>query len=357
MSAPQTRTEVFSEEVLAAVSVEAAKEVRDARKIQTPFLDECAAVHGKGKPVKDTAQRWMHAWNIGEHSQPTRIRTGYERPNLGVSGVLVPMILNPGEVMFPILFSEKEEDIFGDRLAQTDALTQRIKSVMGAAMRKFEQNCWQGGVVGFEDFLSLNGDDNADGILESTAPGGQNNVIGGFSKATYQSLPGTQNQAGDAAGDFSTNGLLQIWEMAIRAKTRGDGETDKLRCFFSEKGLRNYKASVQTNERYVVEGGKDPRLDASILELYVQGIKARPAPYMPNAGTATTADPWTMAIINIGGVYPVWTKVKRDGYFGMSDFKDIGNGYSVKMAKVTVNGQMWPSEFASSCILIDGEVL
>jgi lysozyme family protein len=51
----------------------------------------------------------------------------------------------------------------------------------------------------------------------------------------------------------------------------------------------------------------------------------------------------------------MWSKVIRDGYFSMSDFENIGNGYDVRVAEILVRGQLWVQAWGSSALLTNGE--
>jgi lysozyme family protein len=62
-----------------------------------------------------------------------------------------------------------------------------------------------------------------------------------------------------------------------------------------------------------------------------------------------------MLMVDLNAIYVCWSKVIRDGYFSMSDFANIGNGYNVRVAEVLVRGQLWAESFASSAFIANAE--
>ena len=325
-------------ELLSATSIEAAKEARDVRHVTTPFLAELARVHGEGQPSKQSGHKWVGSFQTGGHSSPTRRRTGYEQMNLSFSGVLTPMVLTPAEVSYPIGISGVEEDLNGGDLQTIELAARRSKSVMNEAKRQFEQQMIQGGVSQYDDWLTLNGIDHASthmGLLEAAAT--PTATIGGFNRATFAALEGVPNQFFD-----------------IKAKARATDDLAGLSVICSEKGMENYKRTIQANERYMVTG-TDGQLDATGMNLMINGVPAHVSTYMPNAGTNSTSNPATFYILDLNAIYVCWSKVIRDGYFSVSDFEPIGNGYQVRVSEILVRGQLWVEAFSSSAVLVDGE--
>ena len=301
-------------ELLSATSIEAAREARDVRHVTTPFLAELARFHGEGQPSKGSGHKWIGSFSTGDHSSPTRRRTGYEQMNLSFSGVLSPMVLTPAEVSYPIGISAVEEDLNGGDL-------QTIELVMNEAKRQFEKQMIQGGVAQYEDWNTLNGANSnftGKGLLEAAAAGSQSNTIGGFSKSTHSSLPGANNQFFDIGSSFNTAGLVGLYRTIIAAKARATDDLSGLTVLCSERGMENYKRTLQANERYM----------SSDISFY---------------------------LIDLNAIYVCWSKVIRDGYFSMSDFENVGNGYQVRVAEVLVRGQLWVESWGSSAVLTNGE--
>ena len=341
-------------ELLSATSIEAAKEARDLRHIVTPFLAEHARVHGEGQPSKGSGHKWIGSFQTGNHSSPTKRQTGYEQMNLSFSGVLTPMVLTPAEVSYPVGISAVEEDLNGGDLQTIELASRRAKAVMNKAKRDFEKHMLFGNVPEYEDWYSINGEEEGDGFLEALAPGTQNNIIGGFSKSTHLALPGANNQFFDVGGSFNTSGLTGIYRTLIKAKARAIDDLDGLTIFMSEKCMENYKRTLQANERYMIMDGDD-RIDGANMNLMVSGLPAHVSTHLGLATTAGNSMTTSMLMVDLNAIYVCWSKVIRDGYFSMSDFANIGNGYNVRVAEVLVRGQLWVEGFASSAFIANAE--
>tara|TARA_R110002124_G_scaffold131555_3_gene293783 strand:+ start:672 stop:1733 length:1062 start_codon:yes stop_codon:yes gene_type:complete len=341
-------------ELLSATSIEAAKEARDLRHIVTPFLAEHNRVHGEGQPSKGSGHKWIGSFQTGNHSSPTRKQTGYEQMNLSFSGVLTPMVLTPAEVSYPIGISSVEEDLNGGDLQTIELASRRAKATMGKAKREFEKHMLIGGVAQYDDWNTLNGVDTATaatGYLEDQAPGAQNSVIGGFSKSTFSALTGSQNQFANVGGSFNTSGLNSLYRVLIKAKARATDDMGGLTVLCSEKGLENYKRTLQANERYMIMDGQDS-VDGANMNLLISGVRAHVSTHL---GNNVDSDKISFYVVDLNAIYVCWSKVIRDGYFSMSDFMSVGNGYNVRVAEVLVRGQLWVESFASSAVITNAE--
>ena len=347
-----TTTLTVDNELLSATSIEAAKEARDLRHVVTPFLAEQARVHGEGQPNKGSGHKWIGSFQIGNHSSASRRRTGYEQLNLSFSGVLEPMVLTPAEVSYRIGISAVEEDLNGGDLQTIEIASRRAKAVMSKAKRDFEEHMLVGGVSQYDDWHSLQGTDIADGFLEAAAPGTQNNIIGGFNKGTHSALPGANNQFFDVGSSFNTSGLTGIYRTIIKAKARALDDMSGLTIICSEKALENYKRTLQANERYMIMDGNDT-LDGANMNLMINGVPAHVSTFL--GSYSPTGIRHSMVLVDLNAIYVCWSKVIRDGYFSMSDFANVGNGYSVRVAEVLVRGQLWAESFASSAVIGDAE--
>ena len=356
---PTTSLTVDSE-LLSATSIEAAREARDVRHVTTPFLAELARYHGEGNPNKGSGHKWIGSFQTGEHSTPTLRRTGYEQLNLSFSSILTPMVLTPAEVTYPIGISAVEEDLNGGDLQTIELASRRSKAVMAEAKRQFEKQMIKGGVAQYDDWGTLNGIDytgsgtTAAGLLEHAAVGSQSNTYGGFSKSSFASMEGTQNQFFDIGSSFNSSGLVGLYRTIIKAKARATDDLGGLTVLCSEKGMENYKRAIQANERYMVSSGSEG-LDATNLNLLINGVPAHTSNHMPDDGTNSTANKASFYLIDLNAIYVCWSKVLRDGYFSMSDFENVGNGYQVRVAEILVRGQLWVEYWGSSALLVNGE--
>tara|TARA_A100001515_G_scaffold63027_1_gene49846 strand:- start:775 stop:1833 length:1059 start_codon:yes stop_codon:yes gene_type:complete len=340
-------------ELLSATSIEAAKEARDLRHIVTPFLAEHNRVHGEGQPSKGSGHKWIGSFQTGNHSSPTRKQTGYEQMNLSFSGVLTPMVLTPAEVSYPIGISSVEEDLNGGDLQTIELASRRAKATMNKAKREFERHMLLGGVAQYDDWNTLNGVSVTNGYLEDAT---QTSSIGGFSKSTHSALPGAQNQVFDVASSFNTSGLNGLYRVIIKAKARAIDELSGLTVLCSEKGLENYKRTLQANERYMIMDGNDS-IDGANMNLMISGLPAHVSTHLGDGAPSGTfsSDKISFYIVDLNAIYVCWSKVIRDGYFSMSDFMNVGNGYNVRVAEVLVRGQLWVEGFASSGVILNAE--
>ena len=347
-----TTTLTIDNELLSATSIEAAKEARDLRHVVTPFLAEQARVHGEGQPSKSSGHKWIGAFQTGNHSAPTKRQTGYEQMNLSFSGVLEPIVYTPAEVSYPIGISAVEEDLNGGDLQTIELASRRAKAVMSKAKRDFEEHILCGSVSQYDDWFTLEGTANADGFLEALAPASQNNVIGGFSKATNSALPGATNQFFDVGGSFNSSGLTGIYRTIIAAKARALDDLNGLTVIMSEKAMENYKRTLQANERYMIMDGNDS-IDGANMNLMISGLPANVSTFL--GSYSTSGKRHSIYLLDLNAIYACWSKVIRDGYFSMSDFANVGNGYNVRVAEVLVRGQLWSEGFASSAVIADAE--
>jgi len=343
-------------ELLSATSIEAAKEAKDVNHVTTPYLAEHARIHGEGNPNKGSGHKWITSFQTGGHSAPTKRRTGYEQMNLTFSGVLTPLVLTPAEVSFPIGISAVEEDLNGGDLQTIELASRRAKSVMNEAKRQFEQQIIKGGVAEFDDWNTLNGIDfSSQGMLEHRAPATQTNVIGGFDKAAFQSMPGTQHQFADVGGSFNSSGLTSLNRVIIKAKARAIDDISKLSVFCSESAFENYKRTLQASERYIINSNDDS-LDGTGMQLMINGVPAHVSTFMPNdVSGGSLTNKASFYLVDMASIYCCWSKVLRDGYFSMSDFEAVGNGYSVRVAEVLIRGQLMVDFWGSSALITNAD--
>jgi lysozyme family protein len=92
------------------------------------------------------------------------------------------------------------------------------------------------------------------------------------------------------------------------------------------------------------------------MNLMVSGLPAHVSTHLGQATTVSAGSITTsMLMVDLNAIYVCWSKVIRDGYFSMSDFANIGNGYNVRVAEVLVRGQLWAESFASSAFIANAE--
>jgi hypothetical protein len=344
-------------ELLSTTSLYIAKDIKDARHVNLVFMDEQDRVHGKGKPQKTGGTRWIQGIGTGEHSATTRLQTGYEAINLSVSGVADPAYFQPGHVVRPVLISGEEEEVNAQPERVVEIAGLRVRQTMSGLMREAEKQCMSGSVVGWEDFLTVNGvDDNfgtANGFLEEATKATQGNAVGNLTKSDYDDtvVHGIFNQRYDIGAAFNSAGITGLNRLVIDCNLYNDGNDKGRAIFASQAGLQNYKRSVQAYERYV----DSDTLDAGNLNLAVGGVKVRLSNYMPTAGTNSATDPVSFYLIDFNDIHFCWSKGKYDGYFGMDDWKDVSGEFDVRMTKIRVRGQLVFKKLSTSGMAFDGE--
>tara|TARA_R110000824_G_scaffold335318_1_gene521903 strand:- start:190 stop:1248 length:1059 start_codon:yes stop_codon:yes gene_type:complete len=340
-------------ELLSTTAIMAAEEAKDALHINTPLIEAQERVHSKGFPNKSGGVKWIQGIGTGDHSKNTRMRTGYEAIDLSVTGVATPVVVTPAKVVRPVLISGEEEELNGGEEQIIDIVAMRTKQTIGGLKRDFCKQIIQGSVTGFEDWGTLNGvDETTAGLLEEAAFGSQDSTYGGFSKSTHSSIPGAQNVRYDIGGSFNSAGLTGLNRVLIETEKYADDDLLKSRVVLaSTSGMENLKRSLQAYERYT----NADTLDGTNLKLHVGGVPVAVEHYMPTSGTNTTADPISFYVIDFSNIYVCWSKGIQDGYFGMSEFREVGGDYDVRRALITVRGQLWVRKWSTSAILFDGE--
>lgn len=351
-------TSVFNNldaELVSATGITLADNERDLLDVNTPFLNRHNEVHGKGKPRKKGSTRWGHGMPIGRHSTGTAQDTGYESINGTVSGVVVPFAVQPAEIVYPVAISQREADDAGSEDAAFDLYGKRMRQAMNAAKRDWEQHLFQNNIAGMDNFIPLNGDDATDGAIESDGRGSNTNTVGGFNRGTYADAAGAQNDSYDFAGAFGTNGLAGLAQIDSNIRARGAVDLASAFSAFSVLGLANYKRTVQAYERYMRSGGSKEAIDAVILELAVAGIPTPSTTFFPNAGTATTANPWTYVRGDLRNVYFCWGEGGRDGYFGLAGAQLVSGLQRVMVDLIVVRGQLMVESWHGWATGVDGE--
>ena len=189
-----TTTLTIGNELLSTTMHIVMKEWRDNIYTSTAFLEAQTRIHGEGGPTQAGGTRIVQPLGFGEHSNTTRLQTGYERIDLSVSDVFQPAVYDFAHVVRPIAISAEEELTNQGDAAVLSILENRVTSVANALKREYVKQMVQGNVVGWEDWNSLNGIGTSvtNGFLENAAAGGgsQDASVGGVSKATFASKTG-----------------------------------------------------------------------------------------------------------------------------------------------------------------------
>lgn len=350
--APNTNV---SNEELSTTGYVLAKEIRDTLHRKVALLDAMKEKHGDGNPNRQGGNRLIFPVDVKEHAlSGTGITTGYEEVVADVQETEVPIIYKWGEMLFPIVISEREEFENSGETAVINILANRIKNTMGKARRQFNEHAIAARADWRSDsgWRTLNGIDYTDGYLENRAIGSQTNSWGDSgSKATYATAPGTQNGYQDVAGSYNSNGLNAQYAVKTRMKTLSE-DPNKCCWLFSESAYNNYKNTVQASERYVDRAG-DAGMDAEMYggnKLYIES-------YMPNAGTVTGVagnnDEASVYVIDPEDIFCLWDKEK--GYFKQTDFRYKDGQHEIRIAMLRVRGQLISQGFGGSAVIVGAD--
>lgn len=323
------------------------KEWKDGLHTSVAFLEAHDRVHGQGNPTQSGGTRIVVPMGMTDHSSTTRLQTGFEKINLSVADVFRPNVFSWGHVVRPVAISSEEEMINQGEAATLSILESRVKMTANALKREFVTQIVQGSQVGWEDWNTLNGIDQDPGLLEHRANGSQTNSFGSLDKGSFQSVQGMQHQFFDGSGSFNANGLAGLYDLKVEIMSRSQsGPPDVILA--SRSGFKNLKRALSAQERYVDQGSID---GGRLVQLW-DGVQIDVEYYMPNAGTATTADPASFYMLNLDDVHLLWDP---KGYFDMTDFETVSGEYDVRAAKIRVRGQLISKYMASCGLAIDLE--
>ena len=323
------------------------KEWRDNIYTSTAFLEAQTRIHGEGGPTQAGGTRIVQPLGFGEHSNTTRLQTGYERIDLSVSDVFQPAVYDFAHVVRPIAISAEEELTNQGDAAILSILENRVTSVANALKREYVKHMVQGSVAGWDDWNTLNGIDVTNGFLEPNATGGgaQAASVGGVSKSTFSSKTGWNNQFFDGSDSFNSNGLAGLYDLMVEINAvSAQGNPNVILA--SRAGFKNLKRSLQASERYMDEKS----LDGGKMSTTFQGVPIDVEYYMPNAGGTSATTEASFYMLNMNDIYTLWDP---KGYFDLSDFETVSGEYDVRAAKLRVRGQLIAKHLGSSGIAVN----
>lgn len=336
-------TLVFSNEELSTTAMSYLKVLRNMLEQPRFYVDDMI----KMKKDESGGERLIIPWETARQTVTTQMQTGYEPVSLAAN----PMFTPGNEAWFyairPIIMTTKDDIINRSKPKQIDLLERRTKSTEMGLKQEWEDQSLQDNQPTMSDLLPINGFDSTTGFLEAAAVGSQTNTVHNVSKATFSTLPGFQNQVFDIADSFSSNGLVGLYDMSTRVKLLAPDGT-KLKWYASVAGTNNIKRALNSQERYL----SSDKLDGGRRVLTYDDIPIVTTDAMPNAGTATTANPWTFLLQD-------WDSMGFVGQSGwvmkLDEFRDV-SGHSARAAFMHLFGQNIVRYFGSSGVLHSGEV-
>jgi len=282
--------------------------------------------------------------SIAEHSTITQLATGYEPVSLAVNDVLRPAIYDWCDFTAPIVITKKEEMENSGEYAIVKILESRMKSVMGMLRRELNKQILVGNSTVLTAMNTLNGDTgigSATGFLEHLSPAlpsGQNNVVGGISKATFQ-VPGWLNQFANAGGTLAMTDLYNLYIAANSVAPAGDIS----QLIMSDDAFSQYRNLLFAQERFV----QTDKLDGGRMGLAFNGAVAEQDPEMGFASSvAGNCDAY---MLNYDGVKLVF---HSEGDFAVSPFEHI-SGTTARAAQLYVKVQLVADHLGSQGVLIN----
>ena len=342
-----TTTLTIGNELLSTTMHIVMKEWRDNIYTSTAFLEAQTRIHGEGGPTQAGGTRIVQPLGFGEHSNTTRLQTGYERIDLSVSDVFQPAVYDFAHVVRPIAISAEEELTNQGDAAILSILENRVTSVANALKREYVKHMVQGSVTGWDDWNTLNGIDVTNGFLEpaAAAGGSQAASVGGVSKSTFSSKTGWNNQFFNGSDSFNSNGLAGLYDLMVEINAvSAQGNPNVILA--SRAGFKNLKRSLQASERYMDEKS----LDGGRMSTTFQGVPIDVEYYMPNAGGTSSTTEASFYMLNMNDIYTLWDP---KGYFDLSDFETVSGEYDVRAAKLRVRGQLIAKHLGSSGLAVN----
>ena len=261
--------------------------------------------------------------SVTDHSEITYHTSGYEATDESVRDILESANYNWGMLSQPIWLSQLEKMKNLGESAKLDILRARIENVMESQARSINSSFLAGvdvkgktkaatnleGLYGEGTFTT--------GFLEGKAKASQTNVVGGLSKATYNT-DGWTNAWASASGAFATNGPTAMNSIYTQIYPVAKGSKPIDLIIASELCFPRYKATLYANERFVSE----KELDGGRMALMFNGAPVVPDIAMTVSGRSGD-DLFSMLFLNFSGV-----KIFRhpDCFFSLVE-RGPANGY------------------------------
>lgn len=294
-------TWTFSDEEMTATTQTQLKKGRNW--IDTPL--PVTKLLMENRETEEGGERVIVPFNWQRHSNSTRITDGFDSVDLTGRPVLTHGYDDWCMVVSPITWSLYDERINRGRARKMDKIAERSRDTDLRMHRELELQTLQANQTPWADLNSWNGFDSSTGFLEQDAVGSQTNTAMNIAKGTYSALVGAQNQRGDIAGAFSTNGL-NVTRSTLVETTFLNQETDepaKPAGLISKNYLVNYARAIQSSDLYT----RDFR-DGAILDITINGEKYMLCDNLPNAGTVTgvSNQEWSLLRVDCNALYLIF---------------------------------------------------
>lgn len=316
-----------------------------------PLCLEADRINGAGKPSKDGGRKWLQPVEVIEHSDVTGMPTGYEEVLLDIEGTDRTFVFEPGYASAPIVFTQVDKNTYTGEAAFYDYVGDKVKGVARMMKRKWHVFSLAGTGAGFlaSGWNHLNGTDDTNGYVEEEAHGSQGNTVGGLSKSTLSGVAGMNNWSYDMSDLFGSNGREGVRTIINNVREYGDAEG--LTVLASRAGMLNAQRVMEPYMQY--KPGDTPDLYSP--DVLLMGAPIHQTEDMPIGGTNTSASPWSLLLLDLKGIFPVWLRADTDGHFGITDFREVGGGHRGVVAFIDCNGQWCVKKFHSTGLIHSGE--
>ena len=292
----------ISNDVLSQTILAISDEVTFALSQTVPFLSysrQLGKIHSFGGEISGGSYKLRIPIEVAENSLTTDLVTGFEAIDMTHRDNTAYAEYAWGRKVRPIAISNKERAENSGPSAVVDLAQTRLRSSTSGLMRQVSNQIIVGGQTGMTDIGTLNGTTAGPavntGFLQNLAPGSQTSTnVGGLSKATYQNVPGWQNQyftvvASGGSSTFATLGLKGLRQMRTKASLNREASVDdkSFHLIIASAACHDlYEAAATVNQRFV----NTKELDAGNFVLTFEGcpIVADPALTLANASVANT---------------------------------------------------------------------
>lgn len=331
-------------EILSTTLHDLASDYVDGNFKRLAFMGEQEAVLGKGKPTFGGGAQMLQPIEVDVHSNITDLTgDGYREIDLSVRSIMDHAKFEPASFTRPVVISREERMLQGDK-AVVDLWDSRLQNVMNNFMRDAEKQVFGGKVAALSSLNTLNGGEVATGFFEANAFGSQTNVVGTVSRAAYAGVPQLQHQYGTGAGDFSTNGYIQLVRLA--AALEAYGLTEKGCWFASQAAYGNLKLATRQYEQY---SPTESQTEHGRFVTMWNGRKIVLAPFLSEAAN------FSMVFVPFEHIHLKFYKDGGfDGCFGMDDVERVSR-FKVDVATINLRAQLVWKAFASAALLYNAD--
>lgn len=314
----------------------------------SPLLDRYKSL--KSIKIEDGGSFIRVPVEVSEHSSLTALVDGLEVLDTHVRDTLSYADFAWADLGAPVIISRKERTENSGDKAIVKLAEAKLRSVMAKARRDIHRHLLVGDVAACAkaglNTLYGHSTVKSNGFIEGAAVGSQSNTIGGLAKSA--SIPGWDNQFYDCGDDFSANGLVGLSDLWTRCTERNARGREPNLVVMSVDGFRNYKSSIQANERYVDQSA----LDAGNLKLMYNSAPVVATSDMPT--NATDNREFTAYMLDLLSLPLCFMQGCE---FDLSDWAALPVSQAGEGAQLYVKLQLTCEGTAANGVLVDGNTV